>query len=445
MKYLFLICILLCTSLSAQQPDYDRAWMFYTSGQYEEALTAIEQCIALDTANYRYVFLKGKTLENLYRYADAITAQQAALRLNPGSMEVRAALAALYLLSGQPAVSAEYYGQLVEAEPQVIRWKMNWATALQAAGKPKEALEQLKIVEQNDTTNWLVYKNMGDCYLRLDSLWQTWASYSYALQIYPYNKNLWGTLTRIMAINNRNEEAIKIGTKAVTIDSTNVEAWKYLGIACYKNGDSRQTYRALGKALALGDSSYTTISHYGVINNRLAQNNKNYYNPKYFRDAEKYLEKAHEMDPNDVNIMNYLADTYGFTGKAQKGLDIIDEINTMIASYDTIGMKANIRRGHLLRRLNRNIEAANVFITATKIFPKDLRNYYEAGISYDRAQNKKLAIDWYTRYLEKIDPAWATKKWTEQELTDYEFVSTAINRIRQLREDLFFEEGEKSN
>jgi len=47
--------------------------------------------------------------------------------------------------------------------------------------------------------------------------------------------------------------------------------------------------------------------------------------------------------------------------------------------------------------------------------------------------------------LEKIDPAWVTKKWTEQELTDYEFVSTAINRIRQLREDLFFEEGERSN
>jgi tetratricopeptide (TPR) repeat protein len=108
MKYFFFICILLCTSLSAQQTDYDRAWTAYTSGQYEEALTAIQQCIALDTANYRYIFLKGKTLENLYRYAESIIAQQAALRLNTGSMEARAALAALYLLSGQPAVSADY-------------------------------------------------------------------------------------------------------------------------------------------------------------------------------------------------------------------------------------------------------------------------------------------------------------------------------------------------
>ena len=366
MKHLFLICILFCSSLSAQQPDYDRAWLTYTSGQYEEALFAIEQCIANDTANYQYIFLKGKALENLYRYADAITVQQKALQLNPDGMGARSSLAALYLLSGQPAVSADYYEQLATAEPHIIRWKMNWATALMAAGKHGDALEQLEIVEQTDTTNWLVYKNMGDCYLRIGSLWQTWASYSYALQLYPHNKNLYGTLTRIMATNDQYEEAIRIGTEAVAIDSTNVEAWKYLGIAYYKSGDSRQTHHALGKALALGDSSYLTISHYGVINYHLAQSRNNAF---YFQDAEKYLEKAREIDPNDVNIMNYLADTYGYTRKAQKGLELIDEIDKMVASFDTVGMKANIRRGHLLRRLNRNMEAANVFITATKNFP----------------------------------------------------------------------------
>ena len=172
MKYFFFICTVFCISLSAQQPEYDHAWMAYTSGQYEEALISIQQCIAHDTANYRYVFLKGKTLENLYRYADAITTQQFALQLNPESLDARAALATLYLQSGQPAVSAQYYEQLATAEPEIVRWKMNWATALQASGKPGLALEQLKIVEQNDTTNWVVYKNMGDCYFRIDSLLQ---------------------------------------------------------------------------------------------------------------------------------------------------------------------------------------------------------------------------------------------------------------------------------
>ena len=437
MKYLFLIFILLCSSLSAQNVDYDRAWSAYSSGQYEEALSAIEQCIAGDTANYQYLFLKGKALENMYRYEEAIDTQQQALLLHPDGLEVRASLAALYLLSGQPAISAQFYEQLVTAEPHILRWKMNWATALQSAGKAQEALDQLKIVVQSDSTNWLVYKNMGDCFYRLNGLFQTYHNYYVALTFYPQNKILWGTLTRLLTMNGETEGAIEVGYEAVAIDSTNLEAWKYLGVALYRSGDSRETYRALGKALALGDSTYMTVSHYGVINYHMAQNRSH---TQYIRDAEKYLEKAREIDPNDVNIMSYLADTYGYTGKAQKGLEIIDEIEMLVASYDTIGMKANIRRGHLLRRLNRNNEAANVFIAATQHFPKDPRNFYETGICYDRALNKKSAIEWYTRYLEKVDPQWASKNWTEQELKDHEFVTIAMDRIRLLREDLFFEE-----
>ena len=442
MKHFPLICILFCTSLSAQQPDYDHARMAYISGRYEEALIAIEQCIASDSTNYRYVFLKGKTLENLYRYADAIAVQQTALRLNPESVEARAALAALYIQSGQPAVSAQFYEQLVTAEPQVNRWKISWATALMSAGKFQDALEQLLIVESADSTNWLVYKYMGDCFYRTDSLMQAFNNYYCALRLYPHNKNLWGTLTRILTTNDHLEGAIEVGKEAVTIDSTNAEAWKYLGIAWYKSGDSRQTHHALGKALALGDSSYLTISHYGVINYHLAQNRSNML---YFREAEKYLEKARQLDSQDINIMNYLAATYGYTGKAQKGLDILKELDDKIAQFDSIGMKANIQRGQLLRRLNRNNEAANAFIAAIKDFPKDLRNYYEVGICYDRGSGKKLAIDWYIRYLEKIDLNWAAKQWTEQELKEHEFVNIAIDRIKSLKEDLFWEEEKRNN
>ena len=436
MRYLFLICIFFCGLLSAQQADYERAWTAYTSAQYEDALIAIEQCITHDTANYRYVFLKGKTLENLYRYADAITAQQAALRLNPESVEARAALAALYLMSGQPAVAAHYYEQLTIAEPEVARWKMNWATALQASGKPKEALIQLKSVEHKDTTNWFVYKNMGDCYFRMDSLFQAFHNYYVALKLYPQNRNLYGMLTRILVTKDHNEGAIAVGTEAVGIDSTNVEAWKYLGIAYYKMGNARSAHHALGKALALGDSTFTSFSHYGVINYHLAQNRASL---PHYQEAEKYLEKARLFDPKDINTMNYLASTYGFTGKPKQGLDILKEIDDIVAQFDTIGMKANVQRGYLLRRLNRNIEAADAFIVATKDFPQDFQNFYETAICYDRALNKKLAIDWYTRYLEKIDPKWATKKWTEQELKKYEFVRYAMERIDTLKTDLFFE------
>ena len=433
MKYLFLISAFFCTLLAAQQIDYDQAWMAYTAGRYEEALTIIEHCIDGDTANYKYVFLKGKTLETLYRYDEAITTQQEALRLNPGSMEAQAALATLYLLSGQPALSVQLYELLAAAEPGVIRWKMSWATALQAAGNPKEALIQLMAIEQTDSTNWLVYKNMGDCHFRIDSMRQTADCYYKALSLYPKNRALYGTLMRILTTQSWNEGAIEVGTEAVTIDSTNTEAWKYLGVAYYQEGNTSGAYNALSKTLALGDSSLTTCSHYGVLNHHMA----NYY------EAEKYLLKARQMDPNNMITMKYLAVTYGYTGKAEKGLEILNELDYMIAQTDTIGMQANIQRGYLLRILSRYNEAAKVFTTATKNFPKTLRNFYEVGVCYDMALNKKQALNWYTQFLVQTDPNWSTRGWTEEDLKKHEFVEIAIERVNSLKTDLFFEEEKK--
>ena len=92
--------------------------------------------------------------------------------------------------------------------------------------------------------------------------------------------------------------------------------------------------------------------------------------------------------------------------------------------------------------LNRHNDAANAYITATKNFPNDAKNYYDVALCYDLARNKKQAYEWYTRYLERIDPKWTTRQWTEQELKKHEFVSTAMERVQVLKMDLFFE-GEK--
>lgn len=431
MKYFIFLCsLVLSISVSAQQADYDRAWAAYTSGRYEEALISIQECIAADSTNYQYVFLKGKVLENLYRFADAIDAQQTVLSMNPGGLDATAALATLYLQSGQPAVSAQYYEQLVNAEPEIVRWKMNLATALQASGKHDLALKQLKIVEQKDTTNWLVYKNMGDCYYRIDSVAQAFHHYYISLKLYPQNKTLWGVLTRALVAKDLLDAAVEVGNEAVNIDSTNVEGWKYLGIAYSKLGKVRRAHNALAKTLALGDSSLTTYSYYGIVNYHL-------YN---YQEAETYLIKARKIDSKDIALMNYLASTYGYTGKPQEGLEIFSELDRVIADIDSVGMKANIQRGYLLRLLRRYNDAANSYITGTKDFPKESRNFYEVAVCYDMDQNKKLALEWYSRYLDVIDPEWATKQWTVQELKKNELVKIAIDRVEGLKVDLFFEQ-----
>ncbi len=427
----FVVCFLCCTSLFGQNTDRDKAWQLYMQGNSEEALTVVQHC--KDTADYRTAFLKGKILESMYRYDDAMVAQQTALRLNAESVEARSALAALYAQTGRSGESAQLYGQLAEAYPSVNRWKINQAASLQAAGKYNEALNLLKIVTAADTTNRMVYKSMGDCLFRMDSLEQATVYYRKSLNIHPANKSLYGLLTHIYVLLNDPEKAVAVGNEAVAIDSTNVEAWKNLGVAWYRIGDPYRGIAAFRRTLALGDTSLTTGRHYGILCCHTAA----------YTEAEKYLSKALAAEPDNTNTMHYLAVACGYTGKAKRGLDLIDSINKIVALYDTVRFKAEVQRGYLNRVLYRYNDAVKSYMVAVKAYPKQAIYAYEVAVSYDMGLKKKQALDWYVRFLNQIDPGWETKNWMEEEKQKPTYQNTAMARVRSLKTDLFFEEEKK--
>jgi tetratricopeptide (TPR) repeat protein len=206
-----------------------------------------------------------------------------------------------------------------------------------------------------------------------------------------------------------------------------------MGVAWYTMGVADSAIFAFRKTLALGDTSLTTCRFYGTL----------CYHRASYAEAEKYLTRTLETDPDNLRTLYNLAVISGYTGKAREGLLRLARIDKIAAHIDTSAIQANIQRGYLLRILNRYDDAARVFIIATRALPEDARNYYEVAVSYDMAPNKKQAFDWYNRYLEKVAPNWAIRKWTEEELKKVEFVSIAMDRIQSLKTDLFFEEEKR--
>lgn len=428
----FIIFLFLCPALYAQT-CYDKAWEAYTFGNYDNALEVIRECTGSDPVNHRLFFLEGKVLEGLYRYEQAIASYMRVLQLNSESMEAKSALAALYLQSGQPKASAALYEQLTMKEPRIHRWKISWATALNAAGNYKNALELLESVVPEDSLNWVIYKDMGDCHYRLNNILNAAYCYRKSLDYYPRNHLLYVQLMKLYILLQEYGAAIETGNEAVTLDSLNVEAWKHTGVAWYRSGIPDSSGIAFKKALALGDTSVMTSRHYGILR---------YFAADYHQ-AEHYLSKALLDEPNNLNTMHYLAITYGYTGKAEKGLALIDSINNSVAYYDTVRINAEVQRGYLYRILYKYDEAAKSFISVTRAKPGDTRNYYEVAVSYDMARKKKIALDWYIRFLNKLDPDWATKEHSDTG-KQKSFREIAMDRVSQLRTDLFFEENKNS-
>ncbi len=427
MKYLLTLFCLVGMSLYAQTADYEQAWKLYINGQYEDVLTIVPQ----DHADSRCLFLRGKVLENMYRYEEAIATQQQALQINPAYKEAKVALAALYQMAGQSALSVELYKQLAAEEPHMLRWKMNEASALQLIGKCRDALVLYQDVSKVDSANWIVYKNMGDCFFRLDSLANTALCYQKAVDLYPKNKELYIQLIRLYTNLKQPDEAIRTAKEILQSDSMSIDGWKYMGVAYYRKAQSDSALMAFRKTLALGDTSLTVCQYYGML----------CYQTFAYKEAEKYLERVRVADPKDMVTMYYLSIVYGYTGKAGGGIALADTINKHIQPYDSMRIRAETQRGYLYRIQNRYDDAAATFINLTKIEPSKSIYYYEVAVSYDMALKKKQALDWYIRFLNLIDPTWERKIWSEEDLKKSTYQNAAMNRVGALKTDIFFEEG----
>jgi tetratricopeptide (TPR) repeat protein len=395
-------------------------------GQYEKALSAIQQCITGDSAGYSLFLLQGNIQENLYQYDKALASYNRALQLNGEKQEVKSSLASLYTKMGKTDTVAKLYIRLAESEPEVLHWKMKAATALQSLGRHRQALCLLREAVLKDSLNWIVQRDMGDCYYRLNHYDSAAVHYQKSLDLYPDHRSF-VQLMRVKIKKKEYAEAIKTGREAVGADSTNVEAWKQMGLAYFFNNMHKRAVAAFEKAVELGDTSYLTSSHLGLL-----------YYPEDYTLGIKYLELALEHEPDELSVMYYLSIAYEYGGEYDKSIAMIDKINEAVKKFDTIRIKAEIQRGTVYQSQQRYSEALKVYLSLVKSDPSLTVLYRTVASLYLYSGKKKEALDWYIRYMNKVDPAWET--------TVYEEFTTPYSirkLIDMLRTDLFFEGEDK--
>jgi tetratricopeptide (TPR) repeat protein len=240
---------------------------------------------------------------------------------------------------------------------------MKSAMALQSLGKLQQAAEILRDLVRKDSLNWVIQKDMGDCYFRLNDFDNAAIYYCKSLELYPNNRSF-NQLMRIKIKNEDYVEAIKTGREAVKLDSTNVDAWKQMGRAYFLLNMKKNTIAVFDKAVALGDTSYFTCSHLGLI-----------HYPEDYNLGIKYLEIALGQEPNDLIIMCYLSIAYEFGAEFEKSVALIDKINENIKPYDSIRNIAEIQRGVVYRKQQRHSEAIKIYSELIKSNPSKT-DYY---------------------------------------------------------------------
>jgi tetratricopeptide (TPR) repeat protein len=395
-------------------------------GHYEKALSAIQQCTVTDSADYSLFLLQGNIQENLYQYDKAVSSYNRALQLNGDNREIKSSLAALYAKMGRVDIAAKLYSQLAEAEPEVLHWKMKAAAALQSLGKHQQALCLLREAVLNDSLNWVVQRDMGDCHFRLNNFDSAAIHYQKSLNVYPDNRSFI-QLMRSKIKTKEYVEAIKTGREAVKVDSANVDAWKQMGLAYFFINMKQNAIAVFDKAVELGDTSYLTCSHLGLL-----------CYPEDYNRGIKYLEIALRQEPDELSVMYYLSVAYEYGGEFDKSIDMVDKINEAVTVYDTLRIKAEMQRVVVYRHQQRYDEALKVYLSLVKTDPSQIDFYRIIAGLYLDLRKKKESLDWYIRYMNKADPQWETTVYKE-----FSYMNSYKELINMLRTDLFFEEGKE--
>jgi len=88
-------------SLTFTEPYREKALVLYDMGRYEDALSVLDKCVALNNSFDEGHYYRGRCLEKLKRFSEAKEAYETALLYDPGYYEAILALDRLETMQGQ--------------------------------------------------------------------------------------------------------------------------------------------------------------------------------------------------------------------------------------------------------------------------------------------------------------------------------------------------------
>lgn len=244
-------------ALLAAAPDQARNYLAYAAwlveaGELPEAAAVLEAgCRQATTPEPLLVELAQINLR-LGRLARAEALAREALVLGPDSAPAHLCMGDVYLALGWPQSALESYHEAVRLAPDQTLPRTRLITALLEAGPagPAEDLCLKYIAERPDDPQlWL---SLGQVYESQDKLREAFTTYGQVLSLVPDSAEAYARQGRLFCRFGQFSPAADACRRALGLDSGNLVAHAYLGIACSYLGDGEQARHHAGIAEAGG-------------------------------------------------------------------------------------------------------------------------------------------------------------------------------------------------
>ncbi len=394
------------------------------------------EIIKQDSVNWLTQYYLGKSYQAKYKYFDALKVFEKAIELDTVNPIIENALAEVYDFIGKDEDAINIYYKQYLRDTMSLEPIVNLANIFRKKKEYTPAIHYYQKATAIDFTNFYYYKQLAFCTARINIPLPAIYAYKTAISLNPYDIGCYIQLANLYNSERCFLEAIKT-CKLGLEKSKNTQLKKILAYSYYLNRDFDSSIVGFNKLLEMGDTSYFNLKYRGLV----------HFEKKEFEKATIDLKFAYEFNDKDAETCFFLGSALGRSGENKEGIHFL--YNAMQILTPAPNEISNIYSEMAYIYLNQDKYQLSLqyLKLAYKSDATPLLSF-KMGQLYDYyLDNKKLAINYYEGYLTMAnDPDTLIHKSIiiENSFTqDPKIIENAKERIKILKEELFFESAKK--
>lgn len=326
--------------------------------QFTKVIAMADSLTAADSADYVTMSAIGQAYEGILENKKAYQYYQRCLQIDTTNFEMLNSLARVAMNLGKASVAKDYFLKVLANDSTDFYANYQLARLYSQIGDYENAVLQFNVLRDQDTTtvNPVIYRNIADCYLKMNAIPAATICYFKAYDANRENAGLASALVNCLyRMGGPNVlEGLAICDTALYYNPGNHALLRSKAMGYYMNKQYANADTIYEGLLAEDDTTFLTLKYGGA---------SRYLNGRAL-DAVDILERAYSKDTTDVETNLLLGAALGKTYDRKRAFQLFDKAEVLMLPSEALVNMLLVSRGETLWKDGRSREAEQLFYKA---------------------------------------------------------------------------------
>lgn len=433
--FLWLTALLFSLQLFAQEQNQIKELELYVlTGQYDSTTAVAKEIIQNDSTNWKAYYYLGKSYQSKYKYFEAIDYFEKANILDSANSIIENALAEIYDFIGKDEDAINIYYDQYLRDTAALEPVLKLADIFRRKREYSSAIHYYQKAVAQNPDNFYYHKQLAFCFSKIDFPLGAIFSYKTAIMLNPNDLSMYMQLANVLNSEKMFSESIDYCNQGLQVNPENNQLIKIKAYAHYLNRDFDSATVYFGKLLETGDTSHFNLKYRGLA----------FFEKKEFDEAIHDLELAYGINNQDAELAFYLGSALGRSDQDKEGMRFLDRSLTLLSPSPNELSNIYSEMALIYQNKEEYEKALEFLKKAYKADATPLLSFKMAQLYDYFLGNKKMAINYYEGYLTLSNTPDSlllnSNSKIKASYADSAMIENANERIRLLKEEMFFED-----